>query len=186
VYGGSTSYNGSTSSAFSVKVRPVPTSVKISMSPNPATVGQTVTVTAAVTPAAATGSVQFLDGSKVIGSATLSGGVATFKAAAVGTGQHRLSAHYLGTTAYWDSWSSVATEYVQAASAAANAAVPGGTIAITFRADGAVTIATPSSTGDGIFLSNVSYVTIAAAPATDIPGVVRPRGGAYGIGAYEA
>jgi hypothetical protein len=51
---------------------------------------------AAVTPPAATGSVEFLDGTLVVGVATLSAGTAEFITIALSAGPHSLSALYSG------------------------------------------------------------------------------------------
>jgi len=65
-----------------------PTTTNLVVSPNPATAGQTVTLTATVSPSNATGSVQFSTGGTAIGTPqTVSGGVAsmTTQAGAAGT-----------------------------------------------------------------------------------------------------
>ena len=58
--------------------------------------GQTVTFTATVAPAAATGAVQFRDGGAAIGTAALVNGVATFSTSALKIGNHSITAAYLG------------------------------------------------------------------------------------------
>jgi hypothetical protein len=60
--------------------------------------GQSITFTATVRPAAATGVVQFLDGSTLIGSASLSNGVAVFSTSSLSTGNHSIKASYGGDT----------------------------------------------------------------------------------------
>jgi len=67
---------------------------------NPAS-GQTITLTAQVASATSgtpTGSVQFLDGSTVLNTASLSGGTATFATSALALGAHSVTAVYLGDT----------------------------------------------------------------------------------------
>ena len=71
-------------------------SVALSASANPATVGQNITFTATVTPASATGTVQLLDGGAVIGTASLASGRAAFSLASLTLGSHSLSATYGG------------------------------------------------------------------------------------------
>jgi uncharacterized repeat protein (TIGR01451 family) len=63
---------------------------------NPATAGQSITLTATVTPASATGTVSFLDGTTMIGSATLTSGVATLSTNQLAAGSHSLTAQYAG------------------------------------------------------------------------------------------
>jgi hypothetical protein len=76
----------------------IPTiSVALSQSGASSTFGQTVTLTATVTPSDLLGPVTFYDGAKVIGSALLSGGQAIFTTKTLTTGTHALSAAYRGT-----------------------------------------------------------------------------------------
>lgn len=74
----------------------VPTTTTLSVSPNPSTFGQAVTLTATVSPSAATGTVNFFDGVNFIGSATLSGGTAVLVINNFSIGIHPLTAAYLG------------------------------------------------------------------------------------------
>ena len=60
---------------------PVSTATTLAAAPNPSTFGQTVTLTATVSPSAAAGQVTFFDGSTVLGVGTLAGGTATCKPA---------------------------------------------------------------------------------------------------------
>lgn len=59
-------------------------------------VGVSVTFTAHVVPATATGSVTFTDGSATLGSASVSNGVATFTTSALAGGSHSITAAYQG------------------------------------------------------------------------------------------
>ena len=95
VYGGSTSYATSTSTALTQSVQGTSV-IAISVNPTPAVLGQSATLTATVTPSSATGTVTFTDGSTTLGSATLSGGVATYAATFTTTGKHSLVAAYAG------------------------------------------------------------------------------------------
>jgi hypothetical protein len=95
VYGGDGANNGSTSGAASVTVNKATATAAIASSANPSTAGQGVTFTATVTPAA-TGSVQFLDGATLLGTATLSGGTASLSTAALTAGSHSITGVYSG------------------------------------------------------------------------------------------
>ena len=55
-----------------------------------------VVLTASVTPVAATGTVQFYDGSKVLGAVPLNGGAATFSTASLSVATHLIKAVYAG------------------------------------------------------------------------------------------
>jgi hypothetical protein len=60
--------------------------VLVTSSANPSNTKQSVAFTAAVTPASATGTVQFLDGAAVLGSATITNGSASFSPASLSQG----------------------------------------------------------------------------------------------------
>ena len=88
-----------------------PTSATLTSSANPASLGTAVTFTAAVSnslPIAATGTVNFFDGTAQIGSAALSAtGVAAYSTSTLTTGSHNISAVYGG-----DSQNGAATSLV--------------------------------------------------------------------------
>ena len=101
-YNGNTAKNvvGSTSAALSQDVQASSTTV-VTATPNPSTYGTSVTFTATVTSAsgfAATGVLNFLDGSTQIGSVTLSGttGAGTFTTSSLTAGSHAITASYQG------------------------------------------------------------------------------------------
>jgi uncharacterized protein YjdB len=96
-YGGDANDLSSTSSPITETVTKVASTTKLAANPAAqSTQGQAVTFTATVTPAGATGVVQFLDGSTVLGSASLSNGTAVFSTASLGTGNHSIVAAYSG------------------------------------------------------------------------------------------
>ena len=98
-YGGDSNDGPSTSTAIAATVAPATPAVThtvLTSSVATSTFGQAVTLTAAVTPSTATGTVTFLDGSATLGTAALSGGTATFKTSALAVGSHSLSASYGG------------------------------------------------------------------------------------------
>jgi hypothetical protein len=95
-----------------------PTTTSLFSSLNPSTFGQSVTFTANVSSAngTPTGTVEFRDGGVLIGTATLSGGVATFTTSALGAGTHLMTAVYLGTPVFLGSTSPAGTQTVNEAS----------------------------------------------------------------------
>ena len=97
VYGGDTTFLGSTSNVVVQKVH-YDTKTTLTSSVNPSTSGQSVTFTATVTAAAGTptGTVTFSDGSTVLGTGTLSGGKATYTTSALSVGSHPITASYSG------------------------------------------------------------------------------------------
>jgi Bacterial Ig-like domain (group 3) len=89
-----------------------PTTTTISSSANPSTSGQMVTFTVTVSPAAATGTVQFFDGASSLGTIPLSSGTASLSTAALAVGSHAITAAYSGNSSYAGSTSSVLTQTV--------------------------------------------------------------------------
>src|SRR5437870_5373223 len=103
-YLGNTNFSGSTSSAVSQVVNKASTTTSLTSSVNPSVFGQSTTLTATVavvSPGAGTptGTVNFLDGTTVIGSGTLSATApftATFSTGALSVATHSITATYLG------------------------------------------------------------------------------------------
>lgn len=99
VYSGDLTHAGATSNAATVTVLLNPTAVSLVSSANPAVSGQpvTLTATAAGSYAMPTGTVTFLDGANILGTATLnSSGTTTFSTASLSAGSHSLTASYAG------------------------------------------------------------------------------------------
>lgn len=114
-YGSTTSFAGSTSSDLTQVVTAATTSVTLSTSENPSTIGTPVTFTASVTSSAGTpgGTVTFLDGGSPIGSGNLNAsGVATFTTGALSLGSHAITAQYEANGNYAASTSSTLTQTV--------------------------------------------------------------------------
>ncbi|MDR3702882.1 MAG: FG-GAP-like repeat-containing protein [Candidatus Sulfopaludibacter sp.] len=94
----------------------LPSATTLSAAPNPAVFGTLVTLTATVTPAAATGTVTFYDGATVLGVAPVLSGVATFPTTLLASGSRSLTALYVGggAAAYGTSLSPAFGERVNA------------------------------------------------------------------------
>lgn len=82
------------------------TTLSLSSSTTATTVGTAVTLTAGVTPSAATGTVTFYNGSTLLGSATLSSGVATLSVTFPSAQSASITAVYSGDSSYSGSTSS--------------------------------------------------------------------------------
>ena len=106
VYGGSTTYATSTSSAVSVTVSTTATTTALTVSTTTPKVGASVTLTATVSPSAATGTVTFYSGTTSLGNGTLSSGVATLTTSFATAGTDSLTAVYAGSATYATSTSS--------------------------------------------------------------------------------
>jgi hypothetical protein len=100
-YSGNATFNGSISIALSQTVNNPKansvTSVSLTAGTNPSVFGNSLTFTVNVTPASATGTVVFFDGSTPIsGNLTLSSGTASLTIPALGAGTHPITAQYSG------------------------------------------------------------------------------------------
>ena len=92
------------------------TSVLLTSTPNPSQVGESVILTATVTPPAATGMVEFRDGVTVLGTSSLSSGSAVLNTSSLAIGAHALTAAYLGDGTYTPGTSPVHNHTVNQAS----------------------------------------------------------------------
>jgi hypothetical protein len=96
-YAGNANFNGS-SATLSQVVNRESTATTLVADKSSAPYGATVTLTATLSPAAATGSVSFVDGSTTLGSSALNSGIATFQTSTLGIGTHSLTAVYADST----------------------------------------------------------------------------------------
>ena len=114
-YSGDAIFTASTGTVVQVVNQDV-TSTGLVSSANPSASGDTVTFTATVTAitgtGAPTGTVDFLDGTTVVGSGTLASGVATFSTAGLAVGSHDITAVYNGDAAFIGSTSPIVTQVV--------------------------------------------------------------------------
>ena len=94
---------------------PVSTTTTVASSLNPALAGAVVKFTAKVTPATATGSVAFMDGTKPLGTGVLSRGVASFSTKVLVVGSHSITAVLTGTGVYTGSTSATLTQSIKGA-----------------------------------------------------------------------
>jgi streptogramin lyase len=72
----------------------------VTATPSTATVGHAVTLTAQVSPAAASGQVVFRDGDVALGTVDLTGGAASLTTSSLTVGTHQVTASYLGDETY--------------------------------------------------------------------------------------
>jgi hypothetical protein len=104
-YSGSALHNESAATITqTIETSPPPrtdTTTTLASDRNPATVGANVTFTATVSPAGATGTVQFsVDGTPSGGPVTLNNGTATFSRSDLAAGNHQIRAAYSGSGAF--------------------------------------------------------------------------------------
>jgi hypothetical protein len=117
-YAGLGGFSGSVSSTLQQSVAQANTTTQLASSVNPSRTGQAVTLTATVNPVApgggfATGVVEFLRDSTVIGTAVLSNGIATITTSSLPAGKLQLRARYVGTPNHGGSVSGVLVQTVK-------------------------------------------------------------------------
>lgn len=119
-YGGDSDFNSSTSGVANLSVTAIPTNLGLSVSPNPATLGQKVTLIATAVAGSTnqlpTGSVTFSDENGVLGTGSLVLGVASFSISTLSLGTHQLVATFTPTGPYGGSVSSPVSETITNAS----------------------------------------------------------------------
>ena len=120
-------------------VNPAPTAVQLLAQPTSTPLSQPVTLTATVTPSAATGWVTFNDGATPLGSAPVIAGQAVFQTTLLGSGSHLLAAVFSGDgTVYGPSASAPAAVHVTASAVtdrAPSTAVSAGAADLAAQAD---------------------------------------------------
>ncbi len=125
VYGGDANYNSATSTVDNQVVNKATlgqnglANITLISSPNPSTVGQSVVFTATV-PTGVTGTVQFKDGTTLLGTGTISGTTATFATATLAAGTHPVTAVYSGDANYNTATSAVDNQVVNKATLGQN------------------------------------------------------------------
>jgi hypothetical protein len=163
-YNGDSNYNSSASAGLAQVVKSASTT-SLTSSLNPSTVGQSVTFTANVTPSAATGSIQFLDGGTVIVTVSISSGRAALSTSALSQGSHSITASYSGDASHGASVSAALTQTVNLAAPSApsnlTAAAAGSSqinLAWTASATSGVTYDVYQSTSSGFTPSTANLV----------------------------
>ncbi|MEU5442711.1 beta strand repeat-containing protein, partial [Streptomyces griseofuscus] len=130
VYNGDTEFTGSTSPVDTQTVTRSASATALTSAPDPSVFGQAKTLTATVSAVAPgvgtpTGTVDFFDGATLLGTGTLSGGVATLTTSGLAVGSHSLTAVYSGDGDFTGSVSPVDIQTVtQAATTTALASAP--------------------------------------------------------------
>ena len=97
VYSGNAQhYTASTSESVLLTVTKATVGIQLTSTPNPSTLDDNVTFTAAMTPAATSGTITFKDGETVLRSVPITNGIASFNYFALAAGMHTISATYDG------------------------------------------------------------------------------------------
>jgi len=167
VYGGDADNATAISPAITVIVQLSPTATSLTSSANPVTLGQSVSFTATASGGSSvpTGSIQFMDGSVVLGSVPVgANGSATLSTSTLPFGTHSISAIYEGDADHATSTSVVLSErIVEAAtvslSSSANPSIFGANILYTIKVTG---VGSQIPTGTVIFRDGSSVLGTSA------------------------
>lgn len=117
-YSGDANFTASSSSALPQTVQPAPSTIGVFSSLSPSIFGQSVTLSATVTPqngGSAGGTVTFYDGTTVLSSVQMSGNSAALTISSLAAGTHPLTAAYSGDSNVNASTSSVVSQAVNPA-----------------------------------------------------------------------
>jgi hypothetical protein len=110
IFAANASWETSTSNQISLFVTGnTPDTVVLQVAPSPLFIGDSATLTANISPAQATGTVVFYDGTQVIGTSSVMAGVATYVKLFMVAGSQSLTAVYSGDTTYPSNTSSPVT-----------------------------------------------------------------------------
>jgi hypothetical protein len=147
VYGGDTSYAGSTSAAFTQTVNKANSTTKLTATSATSLYGQYLTFKAVITGqlgGTATGTVTFKSGSTTLGTSTLIGGLAELASAQVPLGVDSITAVYAGDGNFYGSTSSILKVTISQATPtltwATPTAVPAGTTLGAAQLDAVATV----------------------------------------------
>jgi subtilase family serine protease len=191
VYGGDSTYAGSTSTAATLSVTLPQTTTTVTVSPTPAKPGTTVSITATVAPQSGsgtpTGTVTFYNGTTQIGTGTLSSGTATlsYNTSALNYGSYSITATYGGDSSFAGSTSAAVTlniEYfsLSASPTTVTITAPGqsGSTTITVTPDGPLSasslafscsgLPSQSNCTFGSVTNNAVTLTISTTAASDL------------------
>jgi hypothetical protein len=193
-YVGNASSLASNSSAVSVTVTPSSaqsTTTSLVAAPNPVVAGQALALNATVTGSSGTtpsGTVNFLNGAKVLGTATLnSSGIATLSTSALAAGTYSLTAQYVGNASSLASNSSAVSVTVTPSSAQSttstlvasqNPIIVGQALALT------ATVTGTSSTTPAGTVNFLSGSTLLASGTLNASGAVTVSTATLGAGTY--
>jgi probable HAF family extracellular repeat protein len=165
-YGGDASFGATTSAPLTETVSQAPTTTSLGASPNPANLGQLVTLTAMVAPVAPgagtpTGTVTFLDGTTTLGTGVLDGtATATLTTSTLALGIHILTASYGGDANFLTSTSTPVDESVAGSPVNLSIGAPG----VTYGTAASATIS--ASGAGGTVTGNVTLSVDGGAPAS--------------------
>jgi hypothetical protein len=177
-YPGDTNFVASTASVTEI-VNPLVSATTLVAGPNPAGMGQTVTLTAGVTGGGAspTGAVTFYDGATALGAGALdASGHVTYTTATLTLGTHALTAAYAGNAIYPSSTSPAVSEIIETAGFTMTLSSPSVTLQTYRHTTTVVTLTSYGDFGDNIGLNCGSLPTYVTCIFTPNPAALTGNG----------
>lgn len=151
------------------------TTTTVAPSASTATYGTSITLTATVAPAAATGKVTFFSGTTQIGAATLSSGTATLATSTLPIGTDSITAVYAGDTVYGSSTSAAVTVTISGTSSGGSGSGDSGSTTVTITPAGGYTgTVTFSLFTSSTYLINYACFDISDTTVTGTAAVTTP------------
>lgn len=147
------------------------TTTTLTVSSTSTTVGSSVTLTAAVSPTAATGTVTFYRGSTSLGTATLNSGTAAISATFSSAGTYSITAVYAGSSTYASSTSSAVSVTVSSSTASTTTTLSSSNTSATIGSSVTLTatVSPTAATGTVTFYNgstSLGTVTLSSGTAT--------------------
>jgi hypothetical protein len=169
VYAGDSNFTGSTSAAVTVTVNAAASTLALSANPASISFGASTVLTATLANTTGTGTVTFFDGSKSLGTGTISGGAASFNATGFSGGTHSITAVYSGDTNFAGSTSAPFSVTVVAAATTLNLVANPATIVFGSSTTLTATVSNTAATGTVTFkdgAATIGTATIASGIAS--------------------
>jgi len=162
VYGGDANYSSSTSSAMGLTINPIATTTVLTIAPNPASTGQTVTFTATVTPASGSavpgGTITFLNGSMQLSAVSLSSkGTAVFTTSSLAAATYSVTAAYSGDSINASSTSSGVSLVVNTAAVATSTSISASSTSLVAGTSVTFTAKVTPASGTGVPTGSVTF-----------------------------
>jgi hypothetical protein len=164
-YGGDTNFSASTSVVLTQTISKANSTTAIASNNNPSTVGQSVMLSATVSPSGATGTAQFFDGATLLGAGALSAGTASLSTTSLSVGSHSITATYSGDGIYVTSSSGALSQVVKSAPTLTGVAISPVSVIGGAGATGFISLSDKAPSG-GITVSLSSNKPAATVPAT--------------------
>ena len=166
-YSGDLDDTPATSPVATTQVTLTPTTTALTVSPNPAPFGSSVTFSASLSPASASGSVVFMDGATTLGTALLVAGKASLASSTFAVGTHSLRAVYSGDTLNAASTSASFGENVTASTTSTSLTLAQSSVIANSIATVNIRVSSTNTTPSGTVTLRSEATTLATGPVAN-------------------